>query len=131
MNYPIPNNLLVDGLGYNRTWLTSLDFLKKYVCKSFNDFWSYKGDIFSELSVEEIIKVRQHKLILDCSWISFGIEKIYNLIHNDCITYNVPEKNVVLLTANLNKEQQNYNDWFAKANFKNKIQRTILKDSLG
>jgi len=121
MSYPIPNKLLADGLSYNRNWLTSLDFLKKYVCKSFNDFWSHEGDIFSELSMAEITKAKQNLLILDCSWISFGIEKIYNLIHTDCIKYNVPEKNVVLLTANLNKEHQNYSNWFANSNFKNKI----------
>jgi len=121
MNYPIPDTILADGLSYNRDWLDSLEFLKKYVCKSINDFWEHQGDIFCELSSCELKKVKETKLILDCSWISFGIEKMYELIHNDCIKYEVPEVNIVLLTANLNKEYENYNNWFSNSMYKNKI----------
>ena len=122
MNYPIPKKLLADGLSYNRDWLDSLQFLKKYVCKSLNDFWEHKDDMFCELSLDELQQAKQTKLILDCSWISFGIEKLYEIIHKDCIKYNIPESSVVLLTANLNKEYENYSNWFSNSIFKNKIQ---------
>ncbi len=121
MNYPIPDTILADGLSYNRDWLDSLQFLKKYVCKSLNDFWEHNGDMFCELSSDELKKAKETKLILDCSWISFGIEKLYEIIHNDCIKYEVPESNVILLTANLNKEYENYTNWFDSNLYKNKI----------
>ena len=119
--YEIPNNLLTDGLCYGRKWFTTLDFFEKFLCKSVNDYFEWEGDIFSELTEEELNFVKKDKIVLDSSWNSYNMQKLYFLIHESCIKNNIPEQNIILLTANLSREYEVYANWFSSSNYKTRI----------
>lgn len=121
--------LLANGLNYNKSWGIDYKFDQSVVTKSVNPHWHLilhateplHMPIFETLTDAELDAARSSFLILDYTWESFDIGHLYYSIHMDCIKYNIPEPNVILLTANLDREQYIYDDWYRASNFKCRI----------
>jgi len=121
--------LLVDGMNYNKPWGVEYNFSKEIVTKSVNPHWDIISGaqslihmpIFDSLTADELQRAKDHFIVLDYTWESFDIGHLYYSIHMDCIKYDIPEPNVILLTANLDREISTYNNWFLTTDFKNKI----------
>jgi len=121
--------LLVDGMNYNKPWGVEYNFPDGVVTKSVNPHWDVISTatslihmpIFDDLTLDELQCARDHFIVLDYTWESFDICHLYYSIHMDCIQYDIPEQNVVLLTANLDREISTYDEWFSSSSFNNRI----------
>lgn len=122
-------NFLVNGFNYNKSWGINYDFDFTAVKKSVNPHWDLikyatgplHMPVFETITTDELDLIRRSFLILDYTWESFDIGHLYYSIHMECIKYNMPESHVILLTANLDREQYNYNEWYINSGFKNRI----------
>jgi hypothetical protein len=122
-------NFLVNGLNYNKPWGVNYEFDPNVVTKSVNPHWDLikhateplHMPVFETLTNDELNSIRLSFLILDYTWESADIGHLYHSIHMECMAYNVPESRVILLTANLDREQYTYNEWHKTSGFDKRI----------